>query len=181
MYSALEHHGQRLYVLARRGEEVERKPRAVTIFRLALEAIEWPSVRFVVECSKGTYVRSLAVDFAARLGTVGHVAALRRLSVAPYAEQQMIEVARLEKLAEESLEALDRALLPADSALADWPMVTLDGDQARRLRQGQSVSADVSWPAGRVRLYAPGRDFVGVGNVLASGELAPQRLFAAGS
>ncbi|HEY5566243.1 MAG TPA: tRNA pseudouridine(55) synthase TruB [Gammaproteobacteria bacterium] len=179
MYSALKHHGRRLYELARRGEEVERKPRAVTIHRIALEEIVWPRVSFVVECSKGTYVRSLAVDFASRLGTVGHVAALRRLSVAPYAEEQMIDVARLEALAEEGCDALDRVLLPADGALADWPELLLDDDQARRLRQGQCVPADVSWATGRVRLYAPGHDFMGVGNVLATGELKPQRLFAA--
>jgi tRNA pseudouridine55 synthase len=177
MYSALKHHGRRLYELARRGEKVERKVRKVTIFRLALEGVDWPSIRFSVECSKGTYVRSLAEDIAAGLGTVGHVAALRRLSVAPYAERQMIKVARLEALAEQGLDVLDRELKPADSALVDWPKLLLDEGQSRRLRHGQCLPADVSWPAGRVRLYAPGQDFLGIGNVLATGELKPQRLF----
>jgi tRNA pseudouridine55 synthase len=177
MYSALKHQGRRLYELARRGQEVERKARNVTIFRLALEAVDWPGIRFSVECSKGTYVRSLAVDIAARLETVGHVAALRRLSVAPFAEGQMVELARLEALAQQGFDVLDRELKPPDSALVDWPKLLLDDDQARRLCHGQQLAAQASWPTGRVRLYGPGRDFLGIGNVLGSGELKPQRLF----
>jgi tRNA pseudouridine55 synthase len=177
MFSALKRQGRRLYSLARRGEHVEREPRAVTIHRLELEAIEWPTIRFVVECSKGTYVRSLVVDIARQLGTLGHVAALRRLTVGPYSEVEMIAIDRLETLAAEGLEALDAVLLPAETALAGWPTIVLDAEQARRLSHGQTIPADASWPAGRVRLFGPGHGFLGVGNVLASGELRSQRLF----
>jgi len=177
MYSALKHQGRRLYSLARRGEEVERKARAVTIHLLEPEAIEWPTMRFRVECSKGTYVRSLVTDLARALGTLGHVTALRRLTVGPYSEAQMIGIDRLEALAREGFEALDRTLLPADTALDGWPTVVLDAEQARRLGHGQRIPAAVSWPPGRVRLYGPEREFLGVGNVLASGELRSQRLF----
>lgn len=177
MYSALKQSGRRLYELARRGLVVERAPRAVTIYRLDLEALEWPRLDLVVECSKGTYVRSLAADIAAGLGTVGHVVALRRLAVDPYTPSQMMTLERLEALAAEGLHALDAVLLPADSALVGWPMLTLDADRARCLRQGQRVPADASWPTGAVRLYAPERGFMGVGSVLPSGELKAERLF----
>jgi len=177
MYSALKHQGRRLYSLARRGEEVERKARAVTIHLLEPEAIEWPTMRFRVECSKGTYVRSLVTDLARALGTLGHVTALRRLTVGPYSEAQMIGIDRLEAMARDGFEALDRTLLPPDTALDGWPTVMLDAEQAQRLSHGQPIPADVSWPAGRVRLYGPEREFLGVGNVLASGELRSQRLF----
>jgi tRNA pseudouridine55 synthase len=177
MFSALKRQGRRLYSLARRGEHVEREARAVTIHRLELEAIAWPTIRFHVECSKGTYVRSLVVDLARDLGTLGHVKALRRLTVGPYSEEQMIGIDRLEALAAEGFAALDRVLLPAETALAGWPTIVLDAEQARRLSHGQRIAANASWPAGRVRLFGPKQDFLGVGNVLASGELRSQRLF----
>ena len=177
MYSALKHRGRRLYALARRGQEVERQARAVTVYSLELEALAWPTIRFRVECSKGTYVRSLVTDLARELGTAGHVTALRRLAVGPYAEAQMLGIDQLEALAAQGFERLDRTLLPADTALEGWPTIVLDAEQARRLGHGQRVPADAAWPAGRVRLYGPGQDFLGVGNVLASGELKSQRLF----
>jgi tRNA pseudouridine55 synthase len=177
MYSALKHRGSRLYTLARRGEEVARAARTITIHSLELEEIEWPMMRFRVECSKGTYVRSLVTDLARELGTLGHVTALRRLSVGPYSETEMHGFEQLRALATEGFARLDSVLLPADTALAGWPTVLLNAEQARRLGHGQPVLADTSWPAGRVRLYGPEQVFLGVGNVLASGELKSQRLF----
>jgi tRNA pseudouridine55 synthase len=177
MYSALKHQGRRLYSLARRGEEVVRQARSITIHSLELESIEWPTLCFRVECSKGTYVRSLVTDIARELGTLGYVTALRRLAVGPYSETEMHGIDRLEALAAEGFKRLDTVLLSADTALAGWPMIVLDAEQARRLSQGQRVSTDAGWPAGRVRLYGPEHVFLGVGNVLASGELKSQRLF----
>jgi tRNA pseudouridine55 synthase len=177
MYSALKHRGRRLYSLARRGEEVVRQARSVTIHSLELESVEWPALCFGVECSKGTYVRSLVTDVARELGTLGHVTALRRLAVGPYSEAEMNRIDRLEALAAEGFEKLDRVLLPADTALAGWATIVLDAEQALRLSQGQRLPVDASWPAGRVRLYGPEHAFLGVGNVLASGELKSQRLF----
>lgn len=177
MYSALKHQGRRLYSLARRGEEVVRQARPITIHSLELEGIEWPTLCLRVECSKGTYVRSLATDLARELGTLGHVTALRRLAVGPYLESEMNGIDRLEALAEEGFDRLDRVLLPADTALTGWPTIVLDAEQARRLSHGQRVPADAGWPAGPVRLYGPEQVFLGVGNVLASGELKSQRLF----
>jgi tRNA pseudouridine55 synthase len=177
MYSALKHRGRRLYSLARRGEQVARPARPVTIHSLELESSEWPTSCFRVECSKGTYVRSLVMDIARELGTLGYVTALRRLTVGPYSEAEMSGLDRLEALAAEGFEKLDSVLLPADTALAGWPTIVLDARQARRLSQGQQVEAEPGWPVGRVRLYGPEHAFLGVGNVLANGELKSQRLF----
>jgi tRNA pseudouridine55 synthase len=177
MYSALKHRGRRLYTLARRGEEVVRQARAITIHAMELEEIEWPLLRFRVECSKGTYVRTLVTDIAKELGTFGHVTALRRLAVGPYSETEMKGIEHLEALAAEGFTRLDSVLLPAETALAGWPAVLLNSEQARRLGHGQQIPADPSWPPGRVRLYGPEEVFLGVGNVLASGELKSQRLF----
>jgi tRNA pseudouridine55 synthase len=177
MYSALKQNGRRLYELARLGQEVERSPRRVTISRIQLEALDWPSVQFVVDCSKGTYVRSLVADFAARLGTAGHVTALRRVWVAPFAEHQMIELERLKRLGQEGSESLDRQLLAADSALSDWPTVALSEPQTTQLFHGQRLLGDASWPVGLVRLYGPGIRFLGIGEVLPTRELRSKRLF----
>lgn len=179
MFSALKHKGRRLYELARRGEEVARKPRHIEIFGIELEALDWPRLEFRVDCSKGTYVRSLVVDLAARLGTVGHVRALRRLRVGSYAESAMVELAALEALAEQDPDALDRTLLPADSALTDWPSIVLGPEAVLRLRQGQRLTLEEPGTPGRVRLYGKDGVFLGVGEMLDSLELRPRRLFVA--
>jgi tRNA pseudouridine55 synthase len=181
MYSALKHKGRRLYELARRGEEVEREARRVTIYAIELEAVDWPVLEFRVDCSKGTYVRTLVVDLAARLGTVGHVRALRRLAVAPYAQSQMRDIADLEALAAEGWDRLDATLLPPDGALCAWPAIELDVEAALRLRQGQWLASDPARAPGRVRLYGEDGAFLGVGEVLATGELRPRRLFVVGT
>lgn len=181
MYSALKHHGRRLHVLARRGEEVPRPARPITIHEIELESVDWPDFEFRVSCSKGTYVRSLVADIAGRLGTVGHVAALRRLSVAPYSERQMITLEALEDLAPSGFEFLDAELLAPDTALVKLPSVSLDAGRAEQLRHGQRVRLDPRQPTspGRVRIYAPEKTFLGLGEVDEAGELKPRRLFLA--
>src|SRR5204862_6618544 len=96
MYSALKRDGVPLYRLARRGLEVERAPRRVVIEALVLEEYRWPHLVLTVRCSKGTYIRTLVEDIAAALGTVGHVAALRRLAVLPFAGYAMHSLDRLQ-------------------------------------------------------------------------------------
>src|SRR5690606_22393216 len=90
MYSALKRDGRRLYELARQGIVVDRAPRRVRIDTMTVEEYAWPTVRFTVTCSKGTYVRTLVTDLAARLGTLGHVTALRRLAVEPFDSADMV-------------------------------------------------------------------------------------------
>lgn len=178
MYSALKYKGQRLYTLARQGVEVPRKPRTVRIFRLKLRSLRSPEFQFDVTCSKGTYVRTLVEDIAGALGTLGHVRALRRTSVGPFGEAQMVKLPALEDLAREGLEALDRCLLPADRALTSWPRVVIPAPLRGPFVNGRTAAAQPDWPRGRVRVYSPDGEFLGVGEVSAARRLAPRRVFA---
>src|SRR5690606_28398173 len=123
MYSALKRDGQRRYDLARRGIVVDREPRRARIHEIALDDYACRLLRFTVKCSKGTYVRTLVTDIAKALGTLAHVAALRRLAVEPFAGREMVTLERLEQLAADGPAALDALLLPAESALSGWPKV----------------------------------------------------------
>ena len=177
MYSALKKDGRRLYELARLGQEVPRAPRRVEIHTLVVEKYDPHHPVLRVCCSKGTYIRTLVEDIAAQAGTLGHVAALRRLSVSPFPEEDLIGFNELDAAAAESVEALDRLLLPADRAIGDWPAVYLDQDQSRRLSQGQSPRDVGSLAPGLVRIYDNNREFLGVGEGMVDGSLAPKRLF----
>lgn len=176
MHSAIKHEGKRLYELARAGVEVERKPRRIRIHALEFESLRDDIMELRVHCSKGTYVRTLVEDIAERLGTYGHVAALRRLAVGPFGAQGMHDMRELEARAAEGRAALDALLLPADEALADWPRVDLDADSAFYLGRGQAVQVPRAPTSGRVRVYDEGGHLLGVGEVLGDGRIAPKRL-----
>lgn len=176
MYSALKHQGQRLYHLARQGREVERPPRRVTISDYRLLALDNGELALRVTCSKGTYVRVLAEDLARALGSCGHVSALRRVAAGPYREKDLVSMSAMEAAAEAGPEAVAALLLPVDSALVGWPMVTLDPDSAHYFKQGQGVMAPGAPPDGELRVYAEGEGFLGIGRVLEDGRVAPRRL-----
>ncbi|MEE8342294.1 MAG: tRNA pseudouridine(55) synthase TruB [Gammaproteobacteria bacterium] len=176
MYSAVKHQGQRLYKLARQGIEVERKPRAVTIHELTLLRLELPVIELDVRCTKGTYIRTLVEDIGEEIGCGAHVADMRRLGVGPYHESDMHSLESLEALAEQGLEAIDRWIVPIESALAQWPDVRLSGDAAFYVRQGQPVLVPHAPTSGWVRLYEGDHQFLGMGQVLDDGRVAPRRL-----
>ncbi len=181
MYSALKHQGQRLYALARQGVEVERQARQVTIHSLTLLAWEPPYLDLDVRCTKGTYIRTLAEDIGEVLGCGAHVAELRRLGVGPYDQTGMVGLDRLQELAgAERPVALDALLLPIETALSQWPDVRLSADAAFYLRQGQPVVVPHAPTSGWVRLYAGDRQFLGMGEVLDDGRVAPKRLMSGG-
>jgi tRNA pseudouridine55 synthase len=180
MYSALKHKGERLYNLARQGVEVEREPRTVTIHALELLDFEADHAELRVHCSKGTYVRTLVEDIGAALGCGAHVYGLRRLGVGPFDESAMHDMESLEALAAEGYAALDRLLLPVEAGLAQWPIVKLSGDAAFYLRQGQPVLVPQAPTQGWVRLYEGERQFIGMGEILDDGRVAPRRLMAGG-
>ncbi len=178
MYSAIKHEGERLYKLARQGIEVERKPRQVTVFQFELQDRHGPDeLEIFVVCSKGTYVRTLVDDLGEILGCGAQVLALRRAGVEPFDAPRMHTLEELEALAADGVEALDKAILPTDSALAEWPAVALDPDSSFYLRRGQPVLVPRTPREGNVRLYAADGRFLGVGHVLEDGRVAPQRLF----
>ncbi len=177
MYSALKHRGQRLYDLARRGIEVERAPRQVTIYELVLLDVERDRLRFSTRCSKGTYVRTLFEDIATALGSCGHVTALRRTGAGPYTEDDIVTFKDLNERAAEGAEALDVFLRPADSVLPGWPAVRLSTELTYYVRQGQPVVVPGTPDQGWVRLYGEDAGFLGVGEVTPDRRVAPRRLF----
>lgn len=179
MYSALKHKGKRLYELAREGVEVEREPRKVSIHELALGEVDLPEFELRVHCSKGTYVRTLAEDIGEALGCGAHVTALRRTGVGPYTGYDMYTMDALEQAAEQGQAALDRLLLPIDTALSDWPDVSVNADTAFYLKQGQAVLVPKAPTEGWVRIYQ-GDDFLAIGQVQDDGRIAPKRLMTGG-
>jgi tRNA pseudouridine55 synthase len=175
MYSALKQGGQPLYRLARAGVSVPRAARTIELSQLALCAVTAASLELEVVCSKGTYVRVLAEDIAAGLGTVAHVTALRRLWVEPFADAPMHSLAGLEEM---RARGQLPGLLAPDAPLQHLPAVALSGIDAQRIVQGQRVFADCA-AAPRVRLYDPGGAFLGLGETDGDGGLEPRRLMRA--
>ncbi len=176
MYSAVKRDGQPLYKLARQGIEVERAPREVTVHELRLLRQDAEELECELRCSKGTYVRTLAADLGEALGCGAHVSALRRTAVEPYDAARMVTLDALRERAERGLAALDEWLLPPDSAVANWPAVSVSGDSAFYLRQGQPVLVPRAPSQGWLRLYQEGRQFLGIGEILDDGRVAPRRL-----
>lgn len=178
MYSAVKHHGERLYKLARQGIEVERTPRTVNIFNIGLLDCALPEFEIDVHCSKGTYVRTLAEDIGVELGCGGHVIGLRRTGVGPYDESltAFVDLEEVQRRAEEGFAVLDELLLPMESALEHWPRVQLSADAAFYLRMGQAVLVPQAPTDGWVRLYDTSGAFLGVGQILDDGKVQPKRL-----
>ncbi|HKF60864.1 MAG TPA: tRNA pseudouridine(55) synthase TruB, partial [Dongiaceae bacterium] len=137
-FSALKIEGQRAYDLARAGETVELAAREILIERFQLLERPDPDHAVFEVCSgKGAYMRSLARDLALALGTVGHVAALRRIAVGPFSEADAISLDSLRALGHSP--ATSRHLLPVATALDDIPALAVTDSEASRLRCGQSV------------------------------------------
>jgi len=175
MHSALKQDGRPLYEYARAGLTREREPRRIRLHELQL--IEWtaPLLHFQVRCSKGAYIRVLAEDLAARLGTLAHLVGLRRIGVSPFEGEALWTLDALEALAPAQREAL---LLPVDAALQAWRRVDLPASGVSAIRQGQSIDTPDRVP-GTVRIYADGLGFLGLGEVQSAGRLVPLRLISA--
>jgi tRNA pseudouridine55 synthase len=177
MFSAIKYQGQRLYQLAHRGISVERHARSVTIHELKLIGYNGDHIEVYVACSKGTYIRTLAEDIGSVLGGCGaHVSALRRIGVGPYDIHQAIDLPRLEALAQAGAAPLDARLLSVDSVLIDKPGVSLSNALSYYLCQGHAVRVPHAPSNGLVRIYNTERQFLGVGEVLGDGRIAPRRL-----
>ncbi len=178
MFSALKHKGQPLYKLARQGIEVEREPRQVTVFSNELIERTADTLLLKIHCSKGTYVRSIAEDLGAALGCGGHVIELRRLQAGPFCEADLVTIEALEQAKETG--GLDALLQPVSSAVSQWPEVQLSANSTFYVRQGQPVQVAHAPTEGWVRLMdETGKDggaFIGVGEIIDDGRVAPRRL-----
>ncbi len=171
-FSAIKVQGERAYDLAREGAAVELAPRRVRIDALRLIGQPDPDhAEFEAVCGKGTYMRALARDLALALGTLGHLAALRRLRVGPFALDDAVTLAHLESLAGES--DAESALLPVEAPLDDIPAVTLTQPEARRIRSGQPVALLRRSDRERLTRLFPGEESADGAVVLAVVEGAP--------
>jgi tRNA pseudouridine55 synthase len=180
MHSAIKYRGQRLYKLAHQGISVERAARRITIKSLTLVRYAGETLEVDVACSKGTYIRTLAEDVGAALGCGAHVIALRRAGVSGFAITNATDFATLECLSERGLEALDERLLALDAVLSHEPDVFLSRDASFYLNRGQPVMVPHAPTNGLVRLYNEKKQFLGVGQVLEDGRIAPRRLMRMG-
>jgi tRNA pseudouridine55 synthase len=179
MYSAVKFQGQPLYKLARRGIEIERQPRTVTIHSLALLASDETTFELDVHCTKGTYIRTLVDDIGLALGCGAHVAALRRTAVAPYQDCKMITLPELEALKEqEGAGALRQHLLPIESSVQGFPAVHLSTAATFYLRMGQPVMASHIKTNGLIKIFSDSGEFMGIGEMLDDGRVTPKRLLA---
>jgi tRNA pseudouridine55 synthase len=181
-FSAIKIEGERAYDIARDGEEPELKARLVTIDRLTLvDMLDADHTGFVAECGKGTYVRSLARDLGRALGCLGHVSALRRMAVGPFAEADMIPLEELEALCHRAAAgggSLADALLPVATALDDIPALAVSRADAARLQRGQAVlMRGRDAPVVRGTVYVTASDCLVALAEVDRGEIVPKRVF----
>lgn len=173
MYSAIKRDGTPLYVLARRGETVERTARQIEI--KSLNAIKFSGERLTLDvlCSKGTYIRTLAEDIGEALGCGAHLAGLRRTAAGALDLSAAQTLAALETLSEE---ARDGLLIPAESLLEGLPRLDLDPERTRLFLHGQTLAlAGESATPGVCRIYGVDGRFLGLADAV-EGRLKPRRL-----
>ena len=153
MYSALKVNGQKLYDLARKGKEVERQPRPITIHELTLLGMDAEGIRLRVRCSKGTYIRTLCKDIGEALGCGGCMAALRRVQAGEYTAAEAVPLQTLLET-----EDPEQYLRPVDSMFRNYPAVTLTPKQETRCRNGNSFS--LAMENGTYRAYGQNGEFL---------------------
>jgi tRNA pseudouridine55 synthase len=189
MYSARKQNGKPLYELARQGIEVEREQRAISISKIALDnwSVDTSTLVFTVTCSKGTYVRTLGEDIAEKLGTLGHLTALRRTQVGQFS----IDVCQtIEQLQQEfdraGFDRIDQRLISPENTVNHLPVVELDAQEGYYVRLGQPIflpgavfkgAFEGKTIEGLVRIRSD-HEFIGIGEIADDGRLQPKRLIA---
>lgn len=184
MYSALKYQGKPLYKWAREGIEVPRDARDVTIFHYEVTGFRpgiEPEVDVEIHCSKGTYVRSLAEDLGEVLGVGAHVIRLHRRSAGPFDELKSISLEQLtDERGEQRAEILDYHLLPMDAPASQLPQIAITDDSGFYFSRGQAVMEmkvyRLAAEGDMVRVCLNNGDFLGVGEVIDDGQIAPKRL-----
>ncbi|HCG8253180.1 TPA: tRNA pseudouridine(55) synthase TruB [Vibrio parahaemolyticus] len=184
MFSALKYQGKPLYEYARKGIEVPRESRKITVYEIVLHRFEGDEVEMEVHCSKGTYIRTIVDDLGEMLGCGAHVIMLRRTAVAKYPYEKMVTLEQLNELLEQAhreeiapRELLDPLLMPMDTAVEDLPEVNLIPELADMVQHGQPVQVLGAPEQGALRLtMGEERLFIGVGEMNDDGKIAPKRL-----
>lgn len=172
MHSALKRDGKPLYEYARQGIEVDREARRISIHRLELVSFSGDEAVIEVDCSKGTYVRTLAADLGEKLGCGAHLTALRRTRIG---RLDVAEACSLEQLEAMAAERRDAALAPTDALIGALPAANLSAAEAARVTHGQGLRWKGT-PGTRWRLYGPEGVFLGLGEISHDGWLNPRRL-----
>jgi tRNA pseudouridine55 synthase len=171
MYSAVKHHGQPLYKLARQGVHVERKARSVRIYSLELLRWEPPVATLQVTCSAGTYVRTLAHDLGEASGYGAYLAGLRRTAVGGFKIASAVTLAQLRR------EGVKAHLQSLDRAVAHLPRLAWPSEAATRLAQGQTLPRRDGDPTnGSARAYDDAGEFVGIVET-DEGNWRPRKIF----
>tara|TARA_Y100001956_G_scaffold82035_1_gene101456 strand:- start:1377 stop:2327 length:951 start_codon:yes stop_codon:yes gene_type:complete len=184
MFSALKYQGKPLYEYARKGIEVPRESRKITVYEIVLHRFEGDEVEMEVHCSKGTYIRTIVDDLGEMLGCGAHVTMLRRTGVAKYPYEKMVTLEQLNELLEQAhrdevapKELLDPLLLPMDTAVEDLPEVNLNAELTNLVQHGMPVQV-FGAPEGTPLRMTSGEEklFIGVAEVNDDGKVAPKRL-----
>lgn len=180
MYSAVSVGGQRLYDLARKGIEVERQPRQVTVFSIDVlsENEETNEYEIQVECSSGTYIRTLISDLGEALGCGAVLTALRRTKANGFDIKNAVTLEQLEEAVKNG--KISDILIPVDRALEEYPVIKVSEAQAKRFRNGGELSLDrLKYPRmlGYFRIYDPNGNFIGIGEIGQKDCLEIKRVF----
>lgn len=166
MYSALKKDGERLYDLARKGIEIEREQRQITIEKLEIYDFNGIEFSMDVTCSAGTYIRSLCDDIGAKLGCGAVMTELRRTSANGFSIEKSITLEELEKLVSEN--RTDEVITSVETALLSYPEITVTNPQANRFHNGGALDyarLHGDYPVGIYRVYSPQRKLLGLGEI----------------
>ncbi len=180
MYSAVSVDGQRLYDLARQGIEVERKPREVTVFSIDVlsENEKDGEYEIQVECSSGTYIRTLISDLGEALGCGAVMTDLRRTKANGFGIEKAVTLEQLEEAVNSG--RISDLLIPVDVALEEYPVIRVSEAQAKRFRNGGELSLErLKYPRmlGYFRVYDPNKNFIGIGEIGQKDCLEIKRVF----
>jgi len=177
MYSALKRNGTPLYKLARKGIEVEREARPVTIHGIKFKGLEEEILSLEVSCSKGTYIRTLIEDIGKSLGCGGHVIELRRIGFTHFNIEQATTFEELMEFKNKSLYSLDSLLLSADEMLPNLKGLYLDAEQTIDIMHGRKVLCSGLDVGQKIKLYDEKKQFIGIGENNVLSEVWPKRVF----
>ena len=161
MYSAIKQNGRRLYDIARKGGEVERKPRAITIHEIQVIGQQDGDWLLDVRCSKGTYVRTLCHDLGQALGCGGCMSSLRRVEAGRFSVDQAVTLFQVQQMAD--VGRVEELLLPVDSLFQEYPRCTASASQEKKIRCGNQVKTGLA--GGDYRVYTESGEFLMLGRV----------------
>ena len=174
MHSALKHNGERLYKLAQKGLNVSRKARSINIYSIDLISINHDYLEVIIECSKGTYIRTLAEDIAKKLGTVGHIDQLRRLNIKCFHDQSMFSFNQIMKA-----KSINQFLLPIDIPLKHLAKKDFSESESSMFTNGLSIQTNErsNNESDYIRIYNDESVFLGLG-LYSNGYIKPKIVFS---